>query len=113
MEVLRYYIHYKDYKNAILVSKNWRDYLIDCKGAMMFARIMSKHGYIMCYKKDIDILKELKGLEMLKCIIESLEYTRKRDFDLFLKKYTYPVTYFMSFKLKNRPNLRHIDLMGY
>ena len=115
MEVLRYYIHHDDYKSALLVSKTWKDYLLDTQGAMMFARAMTKGGYIICYKKHVDILKGLRGISIIKILAETFENLEKskKDCNLFFKKYTYPMTYIMSRRIKKRPNLYAIDLMGH
>jgi hypothetical protein len=112
MEVLRYYIHFDDYKNAILVSKTWRDYLVDSKGAMMLARIMSKDGYLC--KNDLEFIKSIKGRRLVNMLIESFEFSRRgKHFELFLKKYKYPMTYYTSIIINKRPNLRYINLMGH
>ena len=112
MEVLRYYIHFDDYKNVILVSKTWRDYLVDSKGAMMLARIMFKEGYLC--KNDLEFIKNIKGRCLINMLIESLEFRRRGEyFELFLKKYKYPMTHFKAIIINKRPNLRYINLMGH
>jgi hypothetical protein len=76
MEVLRYYIHCNDYKNTLLVCKDWCDYLVPMRGAIMLTQKLYRDGYIDCYKNDVALMNTLfaRGtLTSVKTFIRTLE----------------------------------------
>jgi hypothetical protein len=82
MEIVKYYIDYKTYRNVILVSKDMHVIVKDMEGPLMLARLLEKGGWSYQFKKTIS---RLKPMEMLECLIDTLEhcpYLMKRDYTI-------------------------------
>jgi hypothetical protein len=71
MEVVKYYIDYKTYRNVILVSKDMHMTVKDMEGPLMLARLLEKGGWSYQFKKTIS---RLEPMEMLKDLIHTLEH---------------------------------------
>ena len=82
MEVVKYYIDYKTYRNVILVSKDMYVTMKDMEGPLMLARLLEKGGWSYRWRKTI---RSLKPMEMFKCLIDTLEhcpYLMQRDYKI-------------------------------
>jgi hypothetical protein len=108
MEVLKYYIYYSDYKNCILVNKEWHDRLVTMKGAMLLNKVVAEQDIIT----HIEFLKTLYGIERIKLIIDCFEYIPipKKDLKII---YKYPMTWVTANKIKRSKTLRGIGILDW
>ena len=121
MEVLRYYIHCDDYKNALLVCKDWRDYLVPTQGAMRLVQKLHQDGYIECYKNDLALMNNTfqpGAFISIKKFIDTLEAIPDTNsninfMDKLHAKYVFPMTWYTSIQIKKSETLRSISLLDY
>jgi len=76
MEVLKYYIDTHTYRNVITVNKEWYALLKDMRGPIMFQTLIKRYGWIDYYHKNKDLIDSLTPLEIIDCMLETIEDTK-------------------------------------
>jgi hypothetical protein len=105
MDFVKRYIYPSDYPNLILVNKEF--YLIFKYSSpyVQLSNLLYKGGWFSTYTHDI--LHKMKFLDVMDCLIDSLE---NKDKKYYLNHSLNGIT---RGKIKKNKNLNYINLMGY
>ena len=76
IEVLKYYIDTQTYRNVITVNKEWYAIVKDMSGPIMFQTLMKRYGWIDYYYKHKSLIESLTPLEIIDCMLETIDDTK-------------------------------------
>ena len=117
MEVLKYYIDTQSYHNVITVNKEWYALLKDMRGPIMFQSLMKRYGWIDYYHKHKPLIESLTTLEIIDCMLETIDDTKpylfKKDAEYYrlrnnnIRNFTLDI----YMKIKMNPTLNGLNLM--
>jgi len=108
MEIFVNYITVDDYKNLIFVNKEYYEIFSKVKSSLMLSHILKKEGFTDIVFHDFNNYN-LKGIRLMKILIESLEPQRKfyENRSVVYK----PINWCNSVKIKQR--LNYLNLLGF
>ena len=117
MEVLKYYIDTDTYSNVITVNKEWYALLHDMRGPIIFQTLMKRYGWIDYYHKHKPLIESLTPLEIIDCMLETIDDTKpylfKKDAEYYrlrnnnIRNFTLDI----YIKIKINPTLNGLNLM--
>jgi len=117
MEVLKYYIDIHTYRNVITVNKEWYAIVKDMSGPIMFQTLMKRYGWIDYYRKHKALIMSLTPLEIIDCMLETIDDTKpylfKKDAEYYrlrnnnIRNFTLDI----YIKIKISPTLNGLNLM--
>jgi hypothetical protein len=106
MDCVKRYISHSEYKNVLLVNKDWNSIFSDT-GAAQLVSCLRKGGWLDT--ETVMYLRYINVFEALHILVESLEYGwYKRPLVMYRK----PMTGITSFRIRKNHRLNFIDLMG-
>jgi hypothetical protein len=108
MDCVKYYISLDEYKNLILVNKEYYQIFSNVKEPLMLSYILKKEG--LFHRSAFDFIKKkLNGFESIKLLIECLEVKTKFNEDrLIIYK---PLNWCKCMQIKKR--LNYLNLLGF
>ena len=114
MEIVKMYISPCDYKNCLLVSKEW-NVLFSDNGSAQCVRLMKKGGLHNYDNLSLLVIpKYIHGFEIIYVFIDILEHTPMYTFvnwEYLFKDYE--PNRLTILKIKRNPRLNCINLLGY
>ena len=77
MEIAKYYISPEYYKNCILVNKEWNSEFVTLNHVIHLHHKLKKEGWFTEFTHNVIKEKSLSFLELIKCLIGTLEEPKK------------------------------------
>ena len=105
MENVKRYTDPKDYRNLILVNKEFYGVFKTMEHVVKLNKLLFKGGWFSIYTHQV--IPDMNFLDTLDCLIYSLEKQSKK-YHLFHK-----VNGIIASKIKRSPTLKGINLLGY
>ena len=106
MEIVRNYVCSSEYKNCILVNKEWKVAFLQLNHVTELYYKLKKEDWFTEFTHNVIKDRSLTTLELLKCLIETLEGPKKFN----RKKYKYKL--YNNLMIKTNPRLKFINLDG-
>ena len=107
MESVKNYVCPYDYKNCILVNKEWNSVFMKLNHVTELLFLLKKEDWFTKFTYNVILDRSLSPLQLLKCIITTLEIQKKPYNKL---KYKYKL--FNNLMIKTNPRLNFINLDG-
>ena len=77
MDIVKYYVSPYIYKNCICVNKEWKSIFLTMNHVSEFHCKLCKEGWFTPFTHNVVKERSLTTLELLKCLIETLEEPNK------------------------------------
>ena len=106
MEIAKKYIHPLDYKNCVLVNKEWNNDFRSLNHVIELHHKLKKEDWFTEFAHNLIKDRSLTSLELIKCVIDTLEEHRK----IPKKKHNYKM--FNVLMIKTNPRLKFINFDG-
>ena len=106
MDIVKKYVSPCDYKNCILVNKEWKSNFIMLNHLIQLHYKLKKEDWFTIFSHNIIKDHSLTSLEIIKCLIETFEEPKKFN----KEKYKYKM--FNYLMIKTNPRLKFINLDG-
>ena len=106
MEFAKKYIHPLDYKNCVLVNKEWNNNFGSLNHVIELHHKFKKEEWFTEFTHNVIKDRSLTSLELIKCVIDTLEEPRK----IPKKKHNYKM--FNVLMIKTNPRLKFINFDG-
>ena len=106
MEIAKKYISPLDYKNCILVNKEWNANFVSLNHIISLHYKLKKEDWFTEFTYNIIKDRSLTSLELVKCLIDTLEEPKKFN----KKKHKYKM--FNVLMIKTNPRLKFINFDG-
>jgi hypothetical protein len=106
MDFAKKYICPFDYKNCILVDKQWNADFISLNHIIKLHYKLNKEEWFTPFTHNLIKNRSLTNLELLKCLIDTLEEPRK------IPKKMHNYKLFNVLMIKTNPRLKFINLDG-
>ena len=112
MEIVKKYISPCDYKNCILVNKEWKSNFLEINHLIKLHYKLKNGSFFSKFTQDVIKKKQLSILEILKCLLEELSDEPKKNYEYRQLKFK-PFNFITCLKIKKNPRLNYINLLGY
>ena len=107
--VIRYYIDIEEYKNLILVNKDYYQIFSQVKEPLTLKKILYKEGFLD--PSDMPFIKTIKGKMLIDLLIMILEPKRNSNFIIKYDNVYKPINYIIARQIKKR--LDYLNMLGF
>ena len=107
MEFAKNYISPNEYKNCILVNKEWKNNFVKLNHVIELHYKLNKEDWFTTFAHNLIKDRSLSTLELLKCFIDTLDLPKKPHHK---SKYKYKL--YNSLMINTNPRLKFINLDG-